>query len=94
MNGEFELSPHPILATGIGSEMGMWPKWVPERQFQNLLFLVEKRIVLSTGVTKKISYKPGLAGSLRMEPTKTEQSQVTESSLFELLDPIEPEAIL
>lgn len=48
--------------------------------------------MLSTGVTKKIGYKPGLAGSLRKEPTRTEQSQVTESSLFEALDPVEPEA--
>lgn len=52
------------MATVIGSEVGVWPEWVPERQFQNLLFLVEKRIMLSTGVTKKIGYKPGLADSL------------------------------
>ena len=43
-------------------------------------------------VTKKIGYKPGRAGSLRKQPTKTEQSQVIEFSLFEPLDPVEPEA--
>lgn len=58
-----------------------------------MLLLAEKRIVLSTEVTNKIGYRPGLAGSLRTEPAKTEQSPVTESPLFELLDPIEPEAI-
>lgn len=48
--------------------------------------------MFSTGVTKKIGYEPRLAGSLRMEPTKTGQSQVTESSLFQPLDSVEPEA--
>lgn len=40
MNGIFQPTRHPTLVTGVGSEVGMWPKWVPERQFQNLLFLV------------------------------------------------------
>ena len=49
-------------------------------------------MTLSTGVTKKIGSKPGLAGCLRMEPVQAEKSLKTESSLFEPLDPTEPEA--
>ena len=89
--GHLNLSPHPTLATLIGSEVGMCPECVSERSFQNFLFLMEKRITPSTRVTKKIGYKPGLAGCLRMEPVKAEKSQVIESSLFEPLDPTEPE---
>lgn len=50
------------------------------------------RSMLSAEVTNKIGYRPGLAGSLRTEQHR-QQSPVTESPLFELLDPTEPEAV-
>lgn len=55
---------------------------------------MEKRITLSTGVTEKIGCKPGLAGCLKMEPVKAKKSQVTDTALFEPLDPTEPEVAL
>lgn len=84
--------PPPPLATG-GCFRDRSVTIVGLRETTSELAAFGGRLVLSTEVTNKIGYRPGLGGSLRTEPAKTEQSPVTESPLFEFLDPIEPEAV-
>lgn len=91
MTGTFGPAPHPLWPRGL-VQRWVWDQSGSQRDsFRTCCFWWENHAFCRGH--QRVRLRPGLAGSLRAEPAQTEQSPVTQSPLFELLDPTEPEAV-